>query len=156
MKATPNFNPNILNLSAIIGNLKTNINKSLKESSQVLKKNIKEELRSPNKTGAFVKGFSKGKNSTYAITASGRRKRFSERRSASGESLARETGASERLISSQSLSNSTVEVGFLENPFGFDYVAYQELEKNRPTVKKAGENSLKEIETIFDKNFTPK
>jgi hypothetical protein len=141
MKATPNFNPNILNLSAIIGNLKTNINKSLKESSQVLKKNIKEELRSPNKTGALK---------------SGRRKRFSERRSASGESLARETGASERLISSQSLSNSTVEVGFLENPFGFDYVAYQELEKNRPTVEKAGENSLKEIETIFDKNFTPK
>lgn len=157
IKIDVNFDSRILNISSIVGNIKSNLNKSLKESAIVIKNNIKAELRSPNKSGTLVTTFAAGKTSALGASRYGRRsRRYSERRSAKGESLARDTGASEQLIASSLKNNSQLEVGFLENPHGFEYIKYQELEQDRPTVKKAVENSLKEIERIFDKNLTPK
>ncbi len=142
MKITANFDRRILNISGMLGNIKSDINLSLKEAGTLVKSNIKAELRSPNKTGA---------------TKPSRRFRASpRRRSAPGESLARDTGASERLISSEKTGNSKMEVGFKENPYGFDYIAYQELERNRPTVQFAVEKSFDEIQNIFERNLTPK
>lgn len=141
-------------LRDILGNTKTNIARSLKMSSKLVKSNIKKELRSPNKSGTLVANFN-GKKSANVNTAYGIRRRFSERRSAVGESLARDTGASERLISSE-IQGNTMKAGFKENPFGFDYISYQENEKNRPTLKKAVEKSERGIDYIFDKNLKPK
>ena len=129
-------------LRSILGNTKSNLSRAMTESAKLVKDNIKAELRDPNKTGT-----AKPKS---------RRRASPARRSAAGESLARDTGASERLISSDKTSDTSVKVGFKENPFGFDYVAYQELENNRPTMQKAVEKSLKGIENIFDKNLKPK
>ena len=128
-------------LRSIIGNTKANLNKSMNEAADLVKKNIKAELRSPNKTGSI---------------ATGSNKRFSARRSARGESLARDTGASEQLIASDKQSDTSIVVGFKENPFGSNYIAYQELSNNRPTMQKAIEKSLQGIENIFDKNLKPK
>jgi hypothetical protein len=113
-----------------------------------LRKNIIAELRSPNKSGTEV-----GK---FTISQGRRIRRFSSRRSAIGESLARETGRSEALIDFEMVGSNAVEVGFKHNPHGFDYVAYQELEKNRPTMEKAIANSIEGINNIFEKNLTPK
>lgn len=128
-------------LKDIMGNTRANINRSLRMSGKLVKFNIKKELRSPNKTGVEKKNI---------------RSRVSPlRRSAIGESLARDTGASERLIASN-LQGESLIVGFKPNPFGFDYVAFHEEENNRPTMKKAVENSLRGIDYIFDKNLKPK
>ena len=140
MKITANFDKRILKVSNVFGNIKSDINKSLVQSTKVIKDNIKAELRSPNKTGSLKK----------------KRIRFSSRRSAFGESLARDTGDSERLISSSNIGNLKVEVGFLDNPSGFNYIQFQEIERNRPTMEKAVENSLNEINQIFDRNLKPK
>lgn len=130
------------------GLIRANISRFLDEASKIVEKNIKAELRSKNKTGTEVG------DSSYV---QGQRfKRFSTRRSAVGESLARETGRSERLISSEKVGSTGVKIGFEENPLGFDYVAFHEEENNRPTMQLAIDKSLKEIESIMDKNFRPK
>lgn len=148
MKITADFNKNILNVTGIMGNLKADIARSLEQSASLVKKNIVAELRSPNKSGTEV-----GKS----IISQGRRiRRFSSRRSAKGESLARDTGRSEKLIDFEMSGSKSVEVGFKSNPQGFDYVAYQELEKDRPTMQKAIANSIEGINNIFEKNLTPK
>lgn len=127
-----------LNLSPLKSAINGAISKSLSETNVVLKDAIKKELRSPNKTGEL-----KPRN---------RYKAFSERRSASGESLARFSGASEKLIASEK-SGHKARVGFKENPYGFDYIAYQELERNRPTVAKALKKSKYKIHSIFRRNI---
>jgi len=130
------------------GIVKDHISSFLEEASKIIEKNIKAELRSPNKTGTAVGDFSYSQGRKF--------KRFSKNRSAVGESLARETGKSERLISSTRVGSRAMEIGFLDNPNGFDYVAYHEEDNSRPTLKNAVDKSLKEIEAIIDKNFMPK
>jgi hypothetical protein len=127
-----------LNLSPLKSAISAAINKSLSETSVVLKKAIKDELRSPKKSGE--------------LKPRSRYKAFSERRSAAGESLARDSGASEKLISSSKFAN-TARVGFKVNPYGFDYVGFHEAENNRPTVAKALKKSKYKIHSIFRNNI---
>lgn len=141
MKITADFDKRILSLSGIISDIKQGRAAAFKETADLIKSNIKAELRSSNKTGAQ-------KRST-------RFRASPSRRSAAGESLARDTGASELLIDSD-ISSNTMEVGFKKNPKGFDYVAYQEDHNHRPTMELAIKKSLAEIERIFERNLTPK
>jgi hypothetical protein len=142
MRVTADFDKRILNVSGIMKDIKTEINKSLQESANIVKENIKKELRSPQKTGT--------------IKTSRRFRSSPLRRSAPGESLARDTGRSEKLINSSNISSSKIEVGFLENPDGFNYVEHQELEKNRPTMELSIKKSIDKIQQTFEKNLQPK
>jgi hypothetical protein len=66
--------------------------------------------------------------------------------------LARDSGASEKLISSSNQGDS-VKIGFLENPLGFNYVAFHEEDNNRPTIKKSLERSVPKIIAAVNRNF---
>ena len=142
MRVTANFNKKLLNVSGLMGNIKADIARSLTQSTTEVKKNIKSELRSPNKTGT--------------VKTSRRFRSSPGRRSAPGESLARDSGRSERLISSSGVSGSKSEVGFLENPNGYNYIAGQEELNNRPTMEIAIKKSLPRIQKIFESNLRPK
>ena len=142
MRVTANFDKRLLNVSGLMGNIKADISRSLTESANTVKKNIKAELRSPNKTGD--------------LKTSRRFRASPGRRSASGESLARDTGRSEKLITSSKTSGSKVEVGFAENPNGYNYVAAQEESNNRPTMELAIKKSIPTIQKIFETNLKPK
>lgn len=142
MRFTADFHKQALSVTGILGNVKQQVQKSLQESVILVEKNIKKELNSPNKTG----------------TLNTRRKSVGgsiRRRSASGESLSKDTGASEKLISFD-VHGSYAEVGFKTNPKGYNYVDFQERERNRPTMQLAINKSLAQIERIFEKNLTPK
>lgn len=124
-------------------NLKMGLSRSLNQSASAVKFNIKKELRSPNKSGA-VKTRSRLRGGSPA------------RRSAPGESLARDTGRSERLIDSSKIGSTLMRVGFRKDPAGFDYVSYQEEVNDRPTMELAIKKSLSTIQDIFEKNLTPR
>ena len=124
----------------IIGNIKIKRNKVFREIAPIAKADIKTELRSP-KTGA-----SKSARRTARYSAS------PARRSASGESLARDTGRSEKLITTSKEANK-LDVGFLENPWGLNYVAYNEEERNRPTIKHSYNKTLPKIIAAVNRNF---
>jgi hypothetical protein len=132
------------NISIVSPNrIKGDIARSLKESTNIIKKNIRKELRDPNKTGVLK-------------PLSRRRSGSPRRRSAPGESLARDTGNSERLISSIKISNTRRYVGFKKDLNGFDYLAFQENQRNRPTLQKAVAKSVNEIKLVWQKNLRPK
>jgi len=119
--------------------LDAGIKRALKQTVSVIKENTKNIMRE-EKTGV---------EKPLAL----RRFRASPiRRSAIGEALARDTGASERLITGNVNGNGTAEVGFAENPWGFDYIAFHEDNK-RPTLKKAGQKSKDKIKQIVENNI---
>jgi hypothetical protein len=130
----------IPDIRKIIGNINAKRSVAFSEISPLAKKAIIAELRSRKS------GVSKSRNraSRFRISPA--------RRSAWGESLARDTGASEKLITTQKVGNN-LNVGFLENPYGFNYVAFNEIERNRPTVRKAKEKTLPNVIAIIGKNF---
>jgi hypothetical protein len=113
----------------------------LVDSAKIVEKNILKELRSPNKTGTEKTGRTRFKTS------------FSKRRSARGESLASDSGHSETLISTDIESQNRVSVGFLKNNDGYDYTSLHEVKNNRPTLQKAFEASLSEIDNIVDQKI---
>ena len=135
MRITADFDKRILSLSGIIGDIKQGRAAAFRETADLIKSNIKAELYGP-KTGVINTNAPRG------------------RRSKPGQSLARDTGASEKLIDSE-ISSNTMAVGFKRNPKGFDYVVHHE-ERFRPTMELAIKKSLAEIERIFERNLTPK
>lgn len=130
----------IPNLRSIIGNIKIKRNQAFREIAKEGKADIKVELRSP-----------KSGNSKPARRIS-RYRNSPVRRSASGESLARDTGASEKLITS-SQEGDSLKVGFLQNPSGVNYVRNQEEDNNRPTVRKSMERTLPKAIAAMNRNF---
>lgn len=129
----------IKELSSIELNIKQNATEFLDDAGKIIEKNILKELRSPNKTGVEKTGRARFKTT------------FSSRRSARGESLASDTGHLEKLISSSRVSQNTVAVGFLDNSPDYNYALYHEEKNNRPTLEKALQSSVKEIESLLDK-----
>lgn len=129
-----------LNPRKVIGNVKTKTSKSFREISKIAKDDIKTELRSP-KTGRVK-----------PIALTSRYKASPIRRSARGESLARETGASERLITTQR-GVGVLRVGFKNNPSGDNYVLVHELRNYRPTVRNSMNKTLPKFVKIMQKNF---
>jgi hypothetical protein len=129
----------IPSLHGIIGNIATKRSRAFNQIAKQGKEDIKKELRSPKR------GIAKSRRAL-------RYKASPARRSARGESLARDTGASENLISS-SKEGSILKIGFLENPYGMNYVAYHEEENRRPTIKKSRQKTLPKIISIMNENF---
>jgi len=130
----------IVNPAKIIGDIKSRTSRAFSEIAPIARDDIKKELRSP-KSGAAKPA---RRLARFRLSPA--------RRSATGESLARDTGQSEKLIKTNKKQNN-LEVGFLENPFGFNYVAYQELENRRPTIKKSRERTLPKVISIVNRNF---
>jgi hypothetical protein len=119
--------------------LEAGIKRTLKQTVSVIKENAKSVMRE-EKSGVLK-------------SASLRRYRASPiRRSAIGEALARETGASEKLITGNINGNNTAEVGFANNPNGFDYVRFWE-DRGRPTLQKAVDKSKDKIKQIITNNI---
>lgn len=124
---------------------KSGLRKTLNESALVIKQQLKAELRS-KKSGAIKKYQSQ-------------RRRYSaspQLRSRAGESLARDTGQSEKKIKSN-INGSKLTVGFLNFGNEFNYVSYWEKEvgesKKRPTLLIAKNKSLSKIQEIYRKNL---
>lgn len=141
LRITNNISQVKSNFKTLAADIKSRKIKVLREIAKAGKESIKEELRSPNKTGT-----------TKSARRRARYRRSPERRSAVGESLARDTGVSEKLITS-TLNNSSVDIGFKENPFGFNYVAWQELENERPTIAESLTRTSIKIRDILNKNY---
>lgn len=124
----------------ILGNIQGKIASALREISPIGKQDIKSELRSKKKTGREK---SKKRQAMYPASPA--------RRSARGESLARDTGASEKLITSDVIG-SQLNIGFAKN--GKDnYVAENELYYDRPTVEKSMNKTLRKVESIMNSKF---
>lgn len=125
----------------VIGNIKNKRSRAFREIAKIGKADIKKELRS-SKTGQF--------KPEYLIS---RYRASPVRRSAAGESLARETGASERLITSQKELDK-LHIGFKNNPSGDNYVYEHETANNRPTIGKSKRRTnpsvIKVMQKIFD------
>jgi len=113
----------------------------LVDSAKIVEKNILKELRSPNKTGTEKTGRARFKTA------------FSKRRSARGESLASDSGHSETLIATDVESQNRVSVGFLKNSDGYNYTSLHEAKNNRPTLEKALEGSMSEIDNLVDQKI---
>ena len=124
--------------------LKMNLSRSLRQSSTAVKINIRKEMRS-HKSGVV-------KRKITALSPI--------RRSRAGQSLARDSGDSAKLISTSKLTGSATEVGFKKDPRGFDYINFWENEVQkkfqRPTMELAIKKSLSKIQDIFEKNLTPR
>lgn len=135
---------NTVGVANFSSKLKMNLSRSLKQSSTAVKINIRKEMRSPKA------GFEK-KNLKVLSPI---------RRSRAGQSLARDSGDSAKLISTSKLTGSSTEVGFKKDPKGFDYINYWENEAQkkfqRPTMELAIKKSLSKIQDIFEKNLTPR
>lgn len=114
----------------ISGNFKNNIQKSLRESAEAVKDSIKQEMN----------GAKSGKLN----------RKTGRRRSAAGESLAKDTGDALTRLTSISSGFNSIDVGFERG----DNEYMKEWENsNRPTLKKAAEASISKIEAIFRKNL---
>lgn len=135
--------PNIRN---IIGNIKTKRSQTFREIAREGKADIKVELRLPKSGTAKLARRKKYGRTILAGRVS------PARRSASGESLARDSGASEKLISSSKQGDS-IKIGFLDDPLGFNYVAFHEDENNRPTIKKSMQRTLPKMIAAVNRNF---
>lgn len=124
--------------------VKMDISRSLHQSSTLVKINIRKEMRSPKS------GYQKTKITPLSPI----------RRSRAGQSLARDSGDSAKLISTSKLTGSATEVGFKKDPRGFDYINFWENEVQkkfqRPTMELAIKKSLSKIQDIFEKNLTPR
>lgn len=124
--------------------VKMDISRSLHQSSTLVKINIRKEMRSPKS------GYQKTKITPLSPI----------RRSRAGQSLARDSGDSAKLISTSKLTGSATEVGFKKDPRGFDYINFWENEApekfQRPTMELAIKKSLSKIQDIFEKNLTPR
>ena len=124
----------------ILGNIQGKIASALREISPIGKQDIKSELRSKKKTGVKK---SPRRLAKYPASPA--------RRSARGESLARDTGSSEKLITSDVIG-SQLNIGFAKN--GKDnYVAENELYYDRPTVEKSMNKTLRKVESIMNSKF---
>jgi len=138
---------NINSYKAIIEDIKNNckvkLKKTLRESCVVVKNNLKKELRSSDKVGELKPLAYQRRYPASPI-----------RRSAIGQSLARDTGKSERNIS-YDIENSSAKVGFLS--FEDDYIAKWEFSKNekRPTMLNAINKSSESIKKKFEINLKP-
>lgn len=141
LEVTRNFDLKILDLNQIIGNIQINTNKALREAAEVVNSNIKKEFKATNKRGVT------NLNNQYA-----------KRRSTNGQSLAKDTGvAMDDLLTISKPNSSTIEGGFLDNSAGKggNYIAEWD-EGGRSVIKPALDKGLRAIETIFNKNFSPK
>lgn len=130
----------IPNVRTVIGNINIKRGQAFNQISKIAKNDIKTELRSP-KSGL--------EKSARRVA---RYKTSPARRSASGESLARDTGRSEKLITAEK-EGSKLNVGFLENPFGMNYVAFNEKERNRPTIRHSMNRTLPKAQAIMNEVF---
>ena len=139
MKVTANFNKRLLNVSGLMGNIKSDISRSLIQSGVVVKTSLVQELKAATSKKRGVEN---------------KRNRYGGRRSAPGQSLANDTGRTLELIESSKTSNQ-IEVGVRDNNQGMNYFAYWE-ERGRPTMELAIKKSIPKIEKIFEKNLTPK
>lgn len=114
----------------------------LVDSAKIIEKNIKNELRSPKKSG---------------VINLNQRSKTSFRRSAPSESLAFDQGVLEQLIDHSVESPHSVSVGFLKNTINKkgNYAELWEKRSSgkRPTLQKALEASLNEIDNIVDKKI---
>jgi hypothetical protein len=143
MKITVNINSYKGIIEDIKNNCKVKLKKTLRESCVVVKNNLKKELRAGDKVGVL-------KSLAYQ-----RRYPASPiRRSAIGQSLARDTGRSERNISFD-VENSSAKVGFLS--FEDDYIAKWEFssKQKRNTMSNAIDKSLESIKRKFETNLKP-
>ncbi|MCE2688135.1 MAG: hypothetical protein LW595_06295 [Rickettsiales bacterium] len=127
----------------IKNNCKVKLKKTLRESCLLIKDNLKKELKSKDKIGALKSLAYQRKYPASPI-----------RRSAIGQSLARDTGKSERNIS-YDIENSSAKIGFLS--FEDDYIAKWEFSKNekRPTMLNAINKSSESIKKKFEINLKP-
>lgn len=130
----------IPNIKNIIGNIQTKRGQAFNQIARIGKQDIKTELRLPKS----------GEEKSARRVA--RYRKSPARRSAQGESLARDTGRSEKLIASDKVGNR-LDIGFLENPYGMDYVAFNEAERNRPTIKHSMNRTLPKIQAIMNEVF---
>lgn len=130
----------IPNIKTIIGNIPAKRGQAFRQIARIAKQDIRTELRSPKS----------GEEKSARRVA--RYKLSPARRSARGESLARDTGRSEKLIATDKVGNR-LDVGFLENPHGMNYVAYNEEERNRPTIKHSMNRTLPKIHAIMNEVF---
>lgn len=128
------------NINTIIGNIKTKRSQAFRQIARVGKDDIKTELRSPKS----------GEEKSARRVA--RYKLSPARRSARGESLARDTGRSEKLIATDKVGNR-LDIGFLENPHGMNYVAFNEEERNRPTIEHSMKRTLPKVQAIMNEVF---
>lgn len=117
--------------------IKINNRRALKETANFLKEQIKKEMRL-RKTGEL-----KTRTRRLRYPAS------PVRRSASGESAARDTGLAEKSINVTTFTN-TSNIGFKGK--ANKYMSILELDKNRPTLSNVEKKSLKRILTIFRKH----
>lgn len=140
-----NFDGILSELKKIDLNIKNESTEFLLDAAKIVEKNTLKELRSPLKTGTIKPKYRK-KFSTS----------FSTRRSAKGESLASDTGHLESLLNSDKISPNQSVVGFFENKNGYDYASFHEKKNHRPTLEKALNNSIKEIESLFDRKLKPR
>lgn len=124
---------------------KSKIRKTLNESALVVKNNLKKELRKAKK-GA-IKDY-QAKRRRYPTSPL--------RRSKAGESLARDTGNSEKKIKSN-ITGSVIDIGFLKFGNEFNYMKYWEFDvsegRKRPTMLITKNKSLAKINSIFRKNL---
>jgi len=143
MKITLMTNINRISPDKILGNIQGKIASALREISPIGKQDIKSELRSKNKLGKLK---SKKRQARYPASPA--------RRSAEGQSLARDTGASERLITSNVIG-SKLNIGFAKNTKdkNGDYVLEKELYWERPTVEISMNKTLRKVESIMDSKF---
>lgn len=130
----------IIDPRKIIGNLRIKRSKAFSQIAPIAKQDIKTELRSPKS------GIRKPKARIARYRAS------PARRSAAGESLARDTGRSEKLIAAQKNIDS-LSIGFLESPDGDNYVSNWELDGDRPTIADSRTRSLEKINSIINRHF---
>jgi hypothetical protein len=128
----------IPNIKTIIGNIQVKRGQAFNQIARIGKQDIKTELRSPKS----------GEEKSARRVA--RYRKSPARRSAEGESLARDTGRSEKLIASDKVG-SRLDIGFLEAQDGNNYVA--KWEPVRPTIKHSMNRTLPKIQAIMNEVF---
>ena len=132
-----NFSQLVAQIDKLKSQARRDIRKSLTESVNLIKKDLKAIMREP-KSGVLK-------------PARLRRSASPIRRSAIGEALARESGYAEKLISSTNPKNNSIEVGF-KAPYLFNYIKYWE-DHGRPTLGITASRNHMNIYYIFQRNL---
>jgi hypothetical protein len=132
-----NFNQLIVQVNKLKNQARSDIRKSLLESANLIKKDLKTIMREP-KEGVLKPPSLRNRLSPI-------------RRSAIGEGLARDTGNAEKLIANMHIKNNSIDVGF-KAPYLFNYIKYWE-EHGRPTLGIAAQRNVENIRDIFQRNL---
>jgi len=124
----------LLDLSNVTKSINSAKSAAMRQCARELQSAIRSEFKSKDKIGVLNK-----------------RNQYAGRRSASGQSLAKDSGAALSNVNYE-ISAKKVVVGIKK--FRDNYVAYWE-EKDRPTIANALAKSMDKIDSIFrGKNFT--